>query len=511
MSLPQLDLVVIGGGVHGCAVARDAALRGLKVALFERGDLGCGTSSASSKLIHGGLRYLEDFRLRLVREGLRERGHLLETAPHLARPLPFLLPVYDDGRWSRWMLRVGLTTYDLLSGRNSLGRHRWVPREECLRLEPGLRADGLQGAFTFTDAQVDDARLCVENALDAAHHGAQICPRHEVIGLLQENGVICGVRLRGDDGVREIRANTVVNCAGPWVARVSDGQQLASRVELRWSRGTHIVLSRRTHGHALLMSAPQDGRVVFALPYKGRTLLGTTEVETRSAIDTIDPTGEEMDYLLECSRHYFPEEVAGRENILFSFAGLRTLPGSSSDSDLGRISREALIQEDAPGLLTLVGGKLTTHRATAEEIVGRLGARLDRPLPPCSTRHRNLPGAGGPEMNEYFEVAEDLLFKKYPQSDLAVLRHLLGTYGQRHLEILRHFDRDVESAQRIEERYPFTQAEVNYLVEEEWAQSVEDLVRRRTYRIFLGHFDEGARARWEGALHLAVQRMKEKS
>ncbi len=503
MSPPEYDLIVIGGGIHGCAVARDAALRGLRVALFERGDLGCATSSASTKLAHGGLRYLETLRLSLVREGLRERHHLLHAAPHLTRALPFLLPLYDGGRWGRWTLRAGLTVYDLLAGGDTPGRHRRISKERCLEIEPGLRTEGLGGGFTFFDAQVDDARLCIENALDAADHGAAITPRCEVIGLLEAEGRIAGVRTRDSGGaVGEWRSRAVVNCAGPWVARVSDGQVLASRVRLRWSRGTHIVLPRRTQGHALLLTAPQDGRVVFALPYKGCTLVGTTEVEVRAATDSVEATPEEIEYLLECSRYYWPEQSASSEDVLFSFAGLRTLPGDER-GPLGRISREARIQEDAPGLLTLVGGKLTTHRATAEALVDRLQPRLGESLPPSSTFLRPLPGAGGPPMNEYFEVAEDLLFEKYPQTDLGVLRHLLGCYGRRHLEVLRHFDRDPSTGRRLEQRHPFTQAEVNMLVEQEWAQSVEDLVRRRTYRIFRGGFDDAARSAWEKALSKA--------
>jgi len=242
--------------------------------------------------------------------------------------------------------------------------------------------------------------------------------------------------------------------------------------------------------------------VVFVLPFKGRTLLGTTEVEMRSAVDQPEPSPEEVDYLLKCSRHFLPQERAETSDILHAFAGLRTLPGGD-DTPLGRLSREASIEEDAPGLLTLVGGKLTSHRATAASLVDRLGDRLDRPVRDCDTLRAGYPGAGGPEMNEYFAVAEDLIFKKYPQADLGVLRHLLGNYGSRHLEMLREFDRAPESARRIEERFPFTQAEVNVLVRDEWATSVDDLVLRRTYRIFLGDFDDPARRAWQRALDQA--------
>lgn len=497
------DLVVIGGGIHGCAVARDAALRGMDVVLFERLDLASGTSSVSSKLAHGGLRYLETGQLRLVREGLRERGQLLRAAPHLVRPLPFLLPLYADGRWGKWMLRAGLTLYDLLAGRRGLGRHAWLDANEAVRRESELRAEGLRGAFTFHDAQMDDARLCIETAVDAARHGAEIRTRCEVIGLLEHEGRIRGVRVRDESGSREVHARAVVNCAGPWIARVADGQELARRPRLRWSRGTHIVLPTRTQGHGLLLSAPADRRVVFALPYKGMTLMGTTEVETRAAPSTVEPTADEIDYLLDCSRAYFPSSPANREDVRLSFAGLRTLP-DGEERDPGRVSREAVIQEDAPGLLSLVGGKYTTHRSTAEELVDRITRRLPQSFGASTTENRPLPGAEGADMNDYFQVAEDILLERYPDLDVSILRHLHGTYGARHLEVLRLIDEHPELARRVEEELPFTWAEVVFGVRQEWARTVEDVVRRRTYRAMLGALTEPQREQWQRAVDVGL-------
>lgn len=498
------DLVVIGGGIHGCAVARDAAMRGLDVALFEKDDLASGSSSAGSKLVHGGLRYLEGFELRHVREGLRERARLLRNAPHLVRPLPFLLPFYPDGRWGRWMLRAGLALQDLLAGRNGLGRHRWLSREATLGLESGLRPEGLQGAFAFTDAQVDDTRLCIETAVDAARQGAEIHTRCEVIGLIEQEGRVRGVRTREGKDVREVRSRVVINCAGAGVARVADGQELARRPRVRWIRGSHVVLSRRTRGHAVLLTSPRDRRVVYALPYKGLTLIGTTEVETRAAASIVEPTAEEIDYLLECSRVHFPEDPASPDDVVVAFAGLRTLP-ASEEEDPGRISREAHVQEDAPGLLTLVGGRYTTHRATAEEIVDRAARRLPRNVGDCRTRRRALPGADGIDMNEYFQVAEEILLERYPQLDVSILRHLHGTYGARHLEILERIDDRPQLAERIEEGLPFTRAEVDFHVRREWARTVEDVVQRRTYRGLTGPLGPRALERWERAVDEALE------
>ena len=490
-----LDVVVVGGGIHGTGIARDAARRGLRVALYERTDLGSGTSSASSKLAHGGLRYLEQLQFGLVREALRERHVMLKTAPHLVRPLPFLAPVSDDSRWSRWQLGPGLWLYDLLAGRRSIERHRWLDRARALEAEPVLDTPSLHGAYRYVDAQMDDARLCVENAIDAAENGARIHTRTEVTGLIVRGGSVVGVRVRDASGSRaEISARLVVNAAGPWYDRIASAQELARPPRLRLSRGTHVVVPPLTRGHALILTAREDERVFFVLPFKGKSLVGTTEAEHHDP-DTVEPTEEEIAYLLRATSDHLHGPPLQRDQVLQSFAGVRALRASHED-DAGRVPRSAEIREDAPGLIGVLGGKYTTYRAVAERVVDAAERRLRGRTTHCTTVSAPLPGGDVPPMNDYFRVAEDLLTDKYEGLDVGLLRYLVGTYGARHTRILRLLESDPTAVERIEPGLPFTMAEVEHCVRQEFARSVEDVVHRRCYRGFLGNWTAEARDRW---------------
>lgn len=498
------DLIIVGGGIHGAGIARDAALRGMRVALFERQDFASGTSSASSKLAHGGLRYLEQFRFGLVRESLRERATLRRIAPHLVRPLPFLAPITQGAARGRWWMQAGLTLYDLLAWRGGMPRHRWIGAAKAKEIEPALSTRGLQGAFRFWDAQVDDARLVLENVVDAARHGALVRNGMQVTGLIVESRRVCGVRLLdlGSGATSEAHAAMVVNAAGPWYGDISSAQQLARPVRPRLSRGTHIVLPPLTRGHALLLSARQDGRVLFVLPFKGNSLVGTTDVDHEGAVDAAEPTEAEIAYLLREIREQLEGPTPGREDVLFAFAGLRALrPGGERDP--GQVGRDAELIEDAPGLLGVLGGKYTAYRAVAERVVDSVQRRIGHRTGRCRTAELPLPGGDAPAMNDYFAVAEDLLTKKYEHLEVGVLRALLGSYGARHLDILRILDDDPHAAARIEPEHPFIQAEVEYALRHEWARNVDDLVRRRTYRCYLGGFDEPARQAWQQALDRA--------
>ena len=502
------DLVVIGGGIHGAGIARDAALRGLRTALFERDDLASGTSSASSKLVHGGLRYLEQFRFGLVRESLRERTTLRRIAPHLVRPLPFLAPLYDEAPRGRWTMEAGLWLYDLLASRGGLDRHRWLSAEQARALEPNLREQGLRGAFLFWDAQMDDARLVIENALDAARHGAMVRNGARAVDLLVEEQRVAGVRLRDASDGREwtVRAGMVVNAAGPWYADLSGRQDLGRPLRPRLSRGTHVVLGPLTRGHALLLRARQDGRVMFVLPWKGRSLVGTTDVDHPGDADAARPTPAEIDYLLREVITHLDVPAPRREDVLFAFAGVRALRPEEVE-DPGRVGRDALVHEDAPGMLGVLGGKYTTYRAVAERVVDAVERRLGRGVSACRTAERVLPGGDVPPMNDYFEVAEDLLTRKYDRLEIGVLRYLLGTYGARHLEILHLLDDDPEAAAPVETGLPFTLAEVEHCLRTEWARDVDDVVRRRCYRLMLGGFDDHARAAWQRAVDRALDKI----
>ncbi len=501
-----IDVAVVGGGIHGTGIARDAARRGLRVALYERADLGSGTSSASSKLVHGGLRYLEQLQFGLVHEALRERHVLLRIAPHLVRPLPFLAPVADGSRWKRWQLGPGLWLYDLLAGTRGLERHRWLDRSRTLEVEPVLENPTLRGAYRYVDAQMDDARLCVENAIDAAENGARILTRTEVTGLIVRDGAVAGVRIRDGAGTdTEVRARLVVNAAGPWYDRIASAQELAHSARLRLSRGTHVIVPPVTRGHALILTAREDRRVFFVLPFKGRTLIGTTEVEHHDP-DSVEPTGAEIDYLLRAAGDHLKGPPLQRDQVLHAFAGVRALRDGDED-DAGRVPRGAEIREDAPGLIGVLGGKYTTYRAVAERVVDAAERRLRGRTTRCTTATTPLPGGDVPAMNDYFRVAEDLLTDKYEGLDVGLLRYLVGTYGARHTRILRLLEDDPTGVERIEPGLPFTLAEVEHCVRQEFARSVDDMVERRCYRGVLGNWSPAVRDRWERALDRARSRV----
>ena len=497
----RFDVIIVGGGITGCGIARDAALRGLSVLLVEKDDLASATSGASSKLAHGGLRYLEYLRFHLVSESLHEREILLRIAPHLVRPLPFLLPVYRGISRPRWKLRAGLALYDLLSGRRSLGRHRMLPAGAVRQEEPHLQEQGLLGAFRFHDAQMNDARLVLENALDAQVHGAVILTRVECRDLVVRDerieGVVLHDTLHGEETT--VHAPVVVNAAGPWTARITGMQQLSRSPEPRLSRGTHIVVPRLTRGHGILLQARQDRRIFFVLPWKGRSLVGTTEVEHTAPPEKAQPTPEEIAYLLRELANFFPETRSRGFPVLSSFAGLRTLP-PGSDEELGEVSREAQIREEAPGLLCVLGGKFTTYRRVAADAVDRVALLLDRrDLPASTTSERPLPGGDIADMNDYFQVAENVLVREL-RLPMETLRYLLGTYGSRHVHILQMVREHPEWGEAMEDGLPFIRAEIIHAVREEFAETLDDLLWRRTWRAFLGPLDEPATARWQEAL-----------
>jgi len=384
------DLVVIGGGISGAGVARLAARNGLRVALLEQGDLASGTSSATSHMLHGGLRYLEHGRLLLVRRALSERAVVSRMAASLVRPTRFLVPLHSGGRVGPLKLRAGLTAYDWLAARKGFAPHGWLRAREALALEPDLEPRGLLGAGTYSDAVMDDARLCVAVARDAARHGAEIHTYTEVVGARPgaEDGVppVSTVEVIGRDaiegGERSFRARAVVNAAGPWSDSVrrllwralKPGTPEPEPI-LRPSRGVHLVYPAVTRGHALLVFAARDGRVMFAIPFGDRTLVGTTEIEvsplpTREAFR---PSLEEVRYLRAELERVLPGSKGASPIALLS--GVRPLV--RSDSGVDRASREHRLVEDGP-VLTLVGGKFTTFRPMARDALASLAPRLGR-------------------------------------------------------------------------------------------------------------------------------------
>jgi glycerol-3-phosphate dehydrogenase len=483
----RFDLLVVGGGINGAGIARDAAMRGLSTALVERGDLASGTSSRSSKLIHGGLRYLEQGHVRLVLEAVRERERLRRLAPHLVRPQEFIVPIYRDGPIGRLKLAAGLWAYDLLAGLWSVRRHRMLGRRTVEEAEPSLRREGLGGAGRYWDYRTDDARLVLETALSAAREGATVVSYAEVVAFVKEQGRIVGARvvdrLSGDEVV--VRARVVVNATGPWVDAVAR-LDAPGPARLRLTKGVHVVVSRARVGNraAIVLRAVSDGRVMFVIPWGEHTVVGTTDTDHAGGPET-PPVVEASDvaYLLDTVNHYFPDARLARSDVVSAWAGLRplvALPLTAAAAP-SEVSREEDIFTSASGLLSIAGGKLTTYRliasAVVEQVIEALAALGDtRRFGRARTGDVPLPGGGtAPE-----GLAAHALSRDGHGLAPAIIGHLAERYGSRLDEVLGLIAGDRRLADPIVPGLPDRRAEVVCAVEHEWALTLEDVLRRRT-------------------------------
>ncbi|MBV8687148.1 MAG: glycerol-3-phosphate dehydrogenase [Alphaproteobacteria bacterium] len=480
--MDSYDLLIVGGGINGTAIARDAAMRGATVLLAEKDDLAARTSSASSKLVHGGLRYLEHREFRLVRESLAEREILLRTAPHLVRPLRFVLP-HCRGLRPYYVVRTGLYLYDLLSLRGSLRRSRRVGRRD-LPLQAPLKER--RRLLSYWDARVDDSRLTVLNAVAAAEHGARIATRTELLSA-RRDGPVWRARLSSGE---EVSAGALVNAAGPRVSEVLEGRiaGASGKARVRLDKGSHIVVSRLWEGeHAYILQQP-DGRVVFAIPFEGEyTLIGTTDVPVREPDET-QATAEEIRYLCEAVDRYFERQVVPAD-VVWSYAGVRAL-FDDGETDPKAVTRDYRLELDpgpGPKLLSVFGGKITTARALAEEALDRLGVDGRR-----STSHTFLPGGDlYPDfvtwLDRLAEWMPPALVSRLAQAYGTRLRDLVGDAGS-----LAHLGRDFGAG--------LYEAEVRWLRDKEFARTADDILWRRTK---LGlRFTPAQRAalqRWMGA------------
>jgi glycerol-3-phosphate dehydrogenase len=467
---PIYDLAIVGGGVNGCGIARDAAGRGAKVILFERGDLASGTSSSSTKLIHGGLRYLEHYEFGLVRESLMERERLWQIAPHIIWPLRFVLP-YAKGLRPRWLIRLGLFLYDHLGGRKLLPATRTLD----LRHDPAGAPlkPGFTTAFEYSDGWVDDARLVVLNARDAANHGADIRTRCEVIRLSREGGLWTIETTHGT-----MRARAIVNAAGPAVLGLLDrvkNHQHDRHEQIRLVRGSHIVVRQCfTDPRAYFFQNP-DGRIFFAIPYEDDfTLIGTTDAD-HQVDEPVKASDEEIAYLCAGASEYFRQPVTPAD-IVWSYAGVRPLvdDGSGRPEAASRGYRFD-IDTDADGgapLLSVFGGKITTYRHLAESAVARLSAYLPQLKGKGWTADKHLPGG------EYPVGGTDALAEKlraeYPFLDRKTAHRVARSYGTSARRWLSDADKGTDFGHGL------TSAEVDYLIAQEWAQTTEDILWRRT-------------------------------
>ena len=471
MTEGTIDLLVIGGGINGAGIARDAAGRGLSVLLVEKDDLASATSSASSKLIHGGLRYLEQYEFRLVAEALAEREVLLATARHLVWPARFVMP-HVPGLRPRWMIRAGLFLYDHLTRRASLPGSV-AARLDCPPLNSGLKPELAHG-FEYSDCRVDDARLVVANAMSARELGAAIAPRTECVSARRENGLWHAVLSDG----RDLRAQAIVNASGPWVKRTLN-ERLAqpSPEAVRLVKGSHVVLPKLYEGDHAFILQNDDRRVVFMIPYEGRfTLVGTTDVAVEEAVQS-RATQEEVEYLCRAVNRYLARPVRP-EQALWRYAGVRPLYDDGS-SDPSAITRDYTLKVDdeagrAP-VLSVFGGKITTYRRLAEHAMQRLlpyfaGCKGEwtarAPLAGSNF------GAGGRQ------GAQTALAARYPNIPGAILRALFRRHGAKTADVLG----DAQSVAGLGEDFggSLSEREIAYFVEQEWARTAEDVLWRRT-------------------------------
>ena len=391
------DLLVIGGGINGAGIARDAALRGLRVALVERDDFASGTSSRSSRLVHGGVRYLEHGYLHLVFESSRERRILLEIAPHLVRPLQFTWPLYRGGRIPRWKLAAGLWLYDLLAQLRTVRRHRTLGAAGVLALEPRLAHQGLAGGASYYDAATDDARLTLANVVDAARGGAVALNHAEVTSLVFEGQRAAGltVRDRFARSTIEVRAAALVNATGPWTDAISRIESPSSRPAVLGTKGVHVAVPAERVGNraAVTLLSPIDGRVMFVLPSGRHSIIGTTDTPTTENPFEVRATRADVRYLLDSANAFFPRAMLTAEDVVCAWAGIRPLIASGNSGDPAAASREHEIAVGPRGVIAVTGGKLTTYRAMAEETVDLVQRRLALPVTPSVTATRPLPGA----------------------------------------------------------------------------------------------------------------------
>lgn len=477
------DVVVIGGGSNGTAIARDAAMRGLHVALVEKDDFGYGTVSRSTRLIHGGLRYLELFDFGLVRESLREREILLRTAPHLVHPLAFFTPVYEHSPVSLFKLRIGMWLYDLLSYDKSMPNHKFLRTDEAKAAEPLLNDNRLLGAFVYYDGHVPmPERLCLEAAQQASRRGALIV-NHARATRLDRKGDTYTVHIRDalTDKHYELQARSVVNATGPWGDEVNDELlgKVAGQNRLRRTKGIHLLAPKLSE-RAVVMLAEKDGRLFFAIPWGEYTYIGTTDTDFDGNLDTVAANDDEIRYLVEETKRVFPE--ANLDEIHFTTAGVRPLVRDPKARHEGQVSRKHLIfhhaDEGLRGYFSVLGGKITNMRSVAEETVDAVIRCLDVMADACTTRHTLFPGAMHPDMDRLKEQ----LRQRHGAGALsaATIDNLVDLYGSQAPSVLEIAEKDPSLAQPISQDGPDIWAQLFYGMEHEWVYTTADFLLRRT-------------------------------
>ena len=520
----EVDVLIVGGGINGAGIARDAAGRGLKVALAEMNDFAFGTSSRSSKLIHGGLRYLEHYEFSMVFESVSERRTLMDLAPHLVNPLGFLFPVYEGSRRRLATVNAGMWIYDGLALFRSPKNHKVIKTSDVATVEPALSTKGLKGAPLYYDCSTDDARLTLETMLDAVARGAVACSGARVERfMLDERARVEGAEIKStlagpsEGQTKRVRAKVVINATGPWtdsVRAMSPTPGRTTKPVLRPTKGVHVVVdaARLPLRHAVVCFHPQDERVLFALPWGDRTYIGTTDTDYSGDPEDAAATLEDVEYLLAAANAYFPAYQLQKEHVISTWAGLRPLVASGDQGvDESSVSREHEVIVGRNGLITIAGGKLTTYRRVAAEVVDqaerllRLSGALKGRLRRSRTDEDPLPGGvGWPEDDDHDKVATQVADAARGALSQAVARNLANTYGMRAIALATKVASAPELAMPLLPGRPEILAQVDWAVEEELAASVSDVLVRRT-QIFYRDENQGL-----GCLNAVCDRMAER-
>ena len=492
MASDPVDLLIIGAGINGAGIARDAAMRGIRTALLDKGDFGSGTSSRSSRLVHGGFRYLEMGHLRLVFESCRERRTLLRIAPHLVWPRSFIFPVHTGSRIPRWKLAAGLTLYDLLALFRNVRRHRMLGKKQILRAEPHLRSQDLLGGGRYYDAQCDDARLTLANVRSAHANGALVANYVTVHGFEPADGHIHHVRAtdRITNSSYTITARLVVNATGPWSDELRAKEDAIITPVLRKTKGVHVAVlrSRLGNNEALALTSPIDGRVMFVVPWGDLTYVGTTDTEDLIDPDQARATADDVVYLLRSANAFFPEARLQPDDVVSTWAGIRPMVAAPEAKDPSAVPREHRILDSDSGMISVVGGKLTTYRAMAAQVVDIVARRLrkldGRSIPKrAATDVEPLPGGNIQDLGVLVQhvVREGLS----PRTG----EHLVRAYGSESAAILNLALANPKLAEPVVPGHPAIRAELIHAMRREMAITLSDLLIRRTHIFFevVGH------------------------
>ena len=491
LSSAEFDVLIIGGGVTGVGAALDAATRGLKVALIEANDFACGTSSRSSKLIHGGLRYLEQHDFKLVREALKERELMVSrTAPHLVSAVSFLFPLHERVR-ERGYVGAGLALYDALRGRDHvLPSHRHISPRKMREIAPALRSDILKGGMLYYDAQVDDARHTMTIARTAERFGAFVANQVEALSLIRDGGRVIGVRVRDRESGKEfdVKSATTVLAAGIWNSNIQDASQISHGYEIAMSKGVHIVMPKKAIALKTGVILKTAVSVLFVIPWKEFWIVGTTDTPWTGSREEPLATHADIDYILQQANQVLLHPLK-QADIVSVYAGIRPLVAPAEASSTTKISREHVVDHPLQGLVSIAGGKYTTYRIMARDAIDAAASDLLRIVPKSCTEDIALLGADGyPALVNSLEtlVAEHDVSRE-------VILHLLSRYGGIFEEVLEPTRLDASLLQPIESGLPYLKAEIRYAVTHEKALHISDVLMRRT-RMALEVRDRGVAA-----------------